>query len=201
MDIGFCLLTFPVALPLLVVVAILVRLDTPGPVLFVQDRVGRGGRRFRMYKFRTMPRDMDHSAERELMRAFVKAAEKTQSAEGGLTHKPFEESQLTRTGRLLRRCSIDELPQFINVLKGDMSLVGPRPNVADEVDAYLPWHRRRLDVLPGITGLAQVRGRSSIEFDRIVEYDIEYIEGWTLLLDLKILFQTVPCVVSGRGAR
>lgn len=200
MDIGVCLLTFPIALPLLALVAILIRLDTPGPVLFVQERVGRGGRLFRMYKFRTMPRDMDHSAERELMRAFVQA-EKNQSAGSGPSPKPFEESQLTQTGRLLRRCSVDELPQLINVLKGDMSLVGPRPNVADEVDAYLPWHRRRLDVLPGITGLAQVRGRSSIEFDRIVEYDIEYIEGWTLLLDLKILFQTVPCVVSGRGAR
>ena len=200
MDVGLCLLALPVALPALIIVSILIRLDSPGPVLFFQDRVGRGGRRFRMYKLRSMHQNADHSAESDLMRAFVKS-QRHESTGAEADYKPFGQSQLTRTGRFLRRFSIDELPQLINVLKGDMSLVGPRPNLPLEVEAYLPWHRRRLAALPGITGLAQVRGRSTIPFDRIVEYDMEYIESWTPLLDLKILLWTVPCVVSGRGAR
>ena len=114
--------------------------------------------------------------------------------------KPFDKNHVTPIGRILRKTSLDELPQLINVLKGQMSLVGPRPNVVWEVEEYKGWHKERLEVLPGITGLAQVKGRSGILFDEIVEYDIEYIENQSLMLDLKILWWTFAAVLVGKGA-
>jgi lipopolysaccharide/colanic/teichoic acid biosynthesis glycosyltransferase len=199
LDIMVCLLLLPFVLPLMGLVSLIVILDSPGPAMFVQDRVGRKGRRFRMYKFRTMTWNLDDSAHRAFMRAFVNG-EIGQVESERVVFKPFRESQVTRAGRILRKTSLDELPQILNVLKGEMSLVGPRPNVDWEVEAYKEWHRERLNALPGITGLAQVNGRSCISFDRIVEYDIEYIENQSLRMDLQILWLTVRSVILADGA-
>jgi len=182
-----------------------------------------------MFKFRTMKHNLDDSFHRAFMKAFVKgqigeryngtgkngkqsdppsafrrafieseAEEKKNGAQK--TYKPFQDSQVTWVGRILRKTSLDELPQVWNVLRGEMSLVGPRPNVPWEVEAYEPWHCERLEVLPGITGLAQVKGRSSISFDAITEYDIEYIMQQSVAMDLKILWWTFSAVFSGAGA-
>jgi len=224
MDMTLCLLAMPLLLPLMAICVLAIRLDSPGPAIFVQERIGKGGRRFRMYKFRTMQHNLDDSFHRTFMKAFVngqvdsdkegngkngdfrrafmKAFIDTSSGNNGngKVYKPIQASQVTRVGRILRKTSLDELPQVINVLKGEMSLVGPRPNVPWEVEAYWPWHHERLEVLPGITGLAQVRGRSGILFDRIVEYDIEYIERQSLTMDSKILWWTLLSVFLGTGA-
>ena len=135
---------------------------------------------FALYKFRTMHSRLDDRFHRTYMRAFVK--DQVNAGEDGKTYKPVQSSQITRVGRILRKTSLDELPQILNVLKGEMTLVGPRPNVPWEVERYAPWHYKRLEALPGITGLAQVRGRSCLSFDRIVQYDIEYIEKQSLLM-------------------
>jgi lipopolysaccharide/colanic/teichoic acid biosynthesis glycosyltransferase len=200
MDIALCLLVMPVALPLLVICALAIRSDSPGPVFFVQERIGKGGRRFRMYKFRTMQPNLDDSYHRAFMKAFVNG-QIGDDENGGAIYKPVQVSQVTRVGRILRKISLDELPQLINVLRGEMSLVGPRPNVLWEFEEYQGWHNERLEVLPGITGLAQVRGRSGLTFDSIVKYDIEYIERQSLALDLKILWWTVVSVLFEKGAR
>jgi lipopolysaccharide/colanic/teichoic acid biosynthesis glycosyltransferase len=224
MDIILCLLALLVALPLMVICAVAILLDSPGPVFFVQERVGKGGRPFRMYKFRTMQQCLDDSSHRAFMKAFVNGqiggSENGDGHNGkgrcvsikvgvdaslgsngnGNIYKPIQVSQVTRMGRILRKTSLDELPQILNVLKGDMSLVGPRPNVPWEVEEYRGWHHERLEVLPGITGLAQVRGRSTISFDSIVQYDVEYVENRSLALDLKILCWTALAVLFGDGA-
>ena len=226
MDVTVCLLALPLALPLMVICGLAVLLDSPGPILFVQKRVGRGGRPFWMYKFRTMQHSLDDSSHRALMKAFVNGQIGDGAEEGGKNgtvrcmsirhspsvntalggngngriYKPIQASQITRVGRILRKASLDELPQIFNVLKGDMSLVGPRPNVPWEVEEYRSWHNERLEVLPGITGLAQVRGRSGILFDHIVEYDIEYIEHQSLSMDFKILWWTLITVFLGDAA-
>jgi lipopolysaccharide/colanic/teichoic acid biosynthesis glycosyltransferase len=146
-----------------------------------------------------MSHNVDDSAHRKFMQAFVRG-DIGKGSDGTVVYKPFSESQVTRVGRLLRKASLDELPQLFNILKGEMSLVGPRPNVPYEVEAYKEWHKERLSVLPGITGLAQVRGRSSIDFDRIARYDIEYTRRMSLGLDLKILIDTVVSVFKCNGA-
>ena len=198
-DLAFCLLAMPLVLPLLVICALAIHIDSPGPVLFVQERIGKGGRRFRLYKFRTMQHNLDDSYHRAFMKAFV-SGQIGENENGGALYKPFQASQVTRVGRILRKISLDELPQLINVLRGEMSLIGPRPNVLWEFEEYKGWHNERLEVLPGITGLAQVRGRSGITFDSIVKYDIEYIERQSLALDLKILWWTLISVFLGTGA-
>jgi lipopolysaccharide/colanic/teichoic acid biosynthesis glycosyltransferase len=225
MDVTLCLLSLPVTLPLMGICALLIRITSPGPALFVQERVGRGGRRFCIYKFRTMQHNLDDTFHRAFMKAFVngriggngngkngsfrRAFEKAfvnaqndsnGNGNGKEIYKPFKASQVTWIGRLLRKTSLDELPQIINVLKGDMSVVGPRPNVPWEVEEYRSWHHERLEVLPGITGLAQVRGRSGISFDDIVDYDIEYVEKQSLAFDIKILWWTLITVFLGTGA-
>ncbi len=199
MDVALCLLAMPLVLPLLAICALAIRIDSPGPVLFVQERIGKGGRRFRMYKFRTMQHNLDDSCHRAFMKAFVNGGIGGHE-NGGALYKPFQASQVTRVGHILRKTSLDELPQLINLLRGEMSLVGPRPNVLWEFEEYKGWHNERLEVLPGITGLAQVRGRSGINFDSIVKYDIEYIERQSLVLDLKILWWTLISVILGTGA-
>ena len=199
MDVALCLVAMPLALPVLVICALAIRLDSPGPVLFVQERIGKGGRRFRMYKFRTMRHKLDDSYHRTFMKAFVNG-EISADENGRGIYKPVQDSQVTRVGRILRKTSLDELPQLINVLTGEMSLVGPRPNVSWEVEAYKGWHQERLEVQPGVTGLAQVRGRSGLTFDSIVRSDIEYIERRSLALDLKILWWTLILVFLGTGA-
>jgi lipopolysaccharide/colanic/teichoic acid biosynthesis glycosyltransferase len=200
MDLALCLLAMPLVLPLLALCALAIRIDSPGPVLFVQERIGKGGRRFRMYKFRTMQNNLDDSRHRDFLKAFVNGRVGGDE-NGGVLYKPFQASQITRVGRILRKTSLDELPQLINVLRGEMSLVGPRPNVPWEFEEYRGWHQERLEVLPGITGLAQVRGRSGITFDSIVKYDIEYIERQSLAMDLTIMWWTVSSVLFGTGAQ
>lgn len=178
------------ALPIWLAVVVAIKLDSPGPVIFVQERVGRDGRPFRFYKFRSMQVD----AEQRL------AEVQHQNDVDGPVFKMRRDPRVSRVGAILRRASLDELPQLINVLKGEMSLVGPRPPVRREVDRYRPEDMVRLSVRPGLTCLWQVRGRSNVGFDTWMEYDREYIMGLSLWLDLKILVQTVGAVISCRGA-
>jgi lipopolysaccharide/colanic/teichoic acid biosynthesis glycosyltransferase len=185
--------------PLFLFVSFAIRWDSPGPALFRQVRVGKNGKPFTCYKFRTMHRDIDRSAHQAFMAAFI-SAETSHGANGKDVFKPARSDQITRVGRLLRKTSLDEFPQLLNIIRGEMSFIGPRPNVLTEVEAYKEWHHKRLQVLPGITGLAQINGRSSIPFDEIVRYDIEYVENETLMLDLHILVNTLPAVLHGNGA-
>jgi lipopolysaccharide/colanic/teichoic acid biosynthesis glycosyltransferase len=199
MDIAICLLAMPFAIPLMLMCSLAIYLDSPGPIIFVQERMGKGGRLFRMYKFRTMNTNLDQGNVRAFMKAYVRA-EISERQDGKKIFKPIKKGDLFLVGRILRKLSLDELPQIINVLKGEMSIVGPRPNVIWEVEAYRPWHHERMEVLPGITGLAQVRGRSCIDFASLVRYDIEYIEKQSLWLDVKILWWTFTSILRGKGA-
>jgi lipopolysaccharide/colanic/teichoic acid biosynthesis glycosyltransferase len=187
-DFTFCLaILVPVALVGLLC-AIAVRLDSPGPVFFSQLRIGKDGRPFRMYKFRTMVRN---------------AAELKESL-AHLNVLPFpdfkipNDPRVTRVGRFLRKTSLDELPQFLNVLRGEMSLVGPRP-AEDGMDSHRVWYGERLEVPPGITGIWQLEGRHSTTFDERLRYDIEYIHSMSLLLDLKLILRTLLVVFKGTG--
>ena len=198
-DLAVTSMVLPMMLPVMAFIALLIRFDSPGPALFKQKRVGKDGRVFRIYKFRTMTHNLDNSRHQSFMKAFVQGEIGSEKADKAV-FKPFTDSQVTRIGRILRKTSLDELPQLINILKGDMSLIGPRPNVLWEVEAYKGWHMERLSVLPGITGLAQVNGRSAISFDTIVRYDIEYARNKSLWLDLQILWKTFTSVVAGKGA-
>lgn len=186
--------------PVMLVIATVIRSTSPGPAILVQERVGRGGRVFAFYKFRSMYADSDHSADERFARDYINGR-RLAAIQGSGVFKPANDMRVTPVGRLLRKASLDELPQLFNVLKGDMSLVGPRPSMPYEVDVYKPWHFRRLQVLPGLTGLAQVNGRSSLTFKDIVKIDIKYIERCSFPLDLEILLKTVPVVLSARGAR
>jgi lipopolysaccharide/colanic/teichoic acid biosynthesis glycosyltransferase len=196
-DVLLCLLVAPLFIPLAAIIAVLIRLESPGPIFFVQERIGKGKRSFKIIKFRTMYHNIGRDSHRSFMKAYINGKAQTN---GDKAFKPFQDNQVTKVGRFLRKTSLDELPQLINVLRGEMSVVGPRPNVLWEVEEYQGWHQERLEVLPGITGLAQVRGRSGISFDEIVKYDIEYLEKRSLWLDLKILWWTVTSVLCGKGA-
>ena len=176
--------------PCLGLIAAAIRLDSPGPAIFRQTRVGADGRAFEMYKFRSMY----EGAEEQL------ADIRDMNEVDGPIFKMREDPRVTRVGRLLRRASFDELPQFWNVLRGDMSLVGPRPPLPSEVDQYMEWHKKRLEVRPGMTGLWQVSGRSLVSFDEQCLLDIYYIENWSLWLDFKILMRTIPEMLFGSGA-
>lgn len=178
------------ALPLLVL-AVAVKLDSPGPVFHRQLRVGRRGRKFTMYKFRSM---ID-GASRQHDSLAVSVGQHESPI-----FKLRQDPRVTRLGRFLRKTSLDELAQLINVALGHMSLVGPRPPLPREVEQYAPWQLVRLEATPGMTGLWQVNGRSELSFDEMVRLDREYIERWSLLLDLRILLRTIPAVTSGRGA-
>jgi len=190
LDLSIALVGSILLLPLFIAIAIAIKLDSPGPILFKQVRVGKGGRPFVLYKFRSM----HQGAEEELS----KLAELNE-AEGPI-FKIRNDPRLTRVGRFLRRTSLDELPQFYNVLRGEMSIVGPRPALPSEVERYQEWHKKRFKALPGMTGLWQVSGRSDLPFDEMCLLDIYYVESWSLLLDIKILFKTIPAVLLGRGA-
>jgi exopolysaccharide biosynthesis polyprenyl glycosylphosphotransferase len=189
--------------PILLVIALLIKRGSKGPVLFKQERVGMDGRIFLCYKFRTMYADADDSVHRE---AYQKNIRGDAEANAGDVDRPVfgkvkDDDRVTPSGRWLRRSSLDELPQLFNVLKGDMSVVGPRPPIPYEVEGYELWHRKRLDMKPGITGLWQVSGRNRLTFDEMVRADLYYIENWSLWLDLKIILLTLPAVWRGDGAR
>ncbi len=177
-------------IPVGLLVAIAIKLDSPGPIFYRQTRIGRDGAPFMFLKFRSMVQGAE--AEQEKLRDLNEAT--------GPLFKIREDPRRTRVGRLIRRTSLDELPQFINVLRGEMSLVGPRPALPNEVAQYQDWHRKRLEVQPGVTCLWQVSGRSDLTFDEGVMLDIYYAENWSLLLDLRILLRTVPQVLFGEGA-
>lgn len=201
LDVAVCVFLLPLAAPIMLVVALVIRLESRGSPIFVQERIGYGGRRFRLYKFRTMKNDYAGNDARQFMKAYIRGEIYSPSdGETRLVYKPSHKAYVTKVGRFLRKTSLDELPQLFNVLKRDMGLVGPRPHVAWEVEEYRPWHRGRLDVLPGITGLAQVKGRSGITFDQMVRLDLQYVRDCTLMQDLKILWWTLLVVLNGRGA-
>lgn len=178
------------ASPVVLVVALAIRLTSPGSVLFKQERIGLNGRIFTLYKFRTMIEDA-HERRDEI----AHLNEMT-----GPVFKAKDDPRVTTVGRFLRRFSLDELPQLWNVFKGDMSLVGPRPPIPEEVASYRRWHRRRLSMKPGLTCLWQISGRNNIDFDRWMKLDLQYIDNWSPSLDFKILLRTIPAVLSGRGA-
>lgn len=190
LDVAASIGTLVLLSPILILVALAIKLDSPGPVLFRQTRVGRDGTLFTLYKFRSMRENAEEELDRLLALNEV----------SGPIFKIRDDPRMTRVGKLLRRTSLDELPQLINVLKGEMSLVGPRPPLPHEVAKYEEWHVRRLEVSPGLTGLWQVSGRSEIPFDEMVMLDIYYIENWSLGLDLSILVRTIPAVVTAGGA-
>lgn len=175
--------------PLWILIALAVKIDSPGSIFFQQTRIGRDGQAFGLYKFRSMV----HDAEQRKQELF-------DSTTHPLLFKAPDDFRRTRVGRMLRRLSLDELPQLVNVLRGDMSLVGPRAQIPDEVAQYDTWARHRLRVLPGLTGLWQVSGRSNLRFDEMVMLDTFYVAHWSLGLDLRILLKTIPAVLSGHGA-
>lgn len=199
-DVVLSTLLLLVLSPLLLVIAVVVKMTSEGPAVLAQERVGQGGRVFYFFKFRSMYNNLDHSADQRFAQEYVNGHSTPPTPNDGV-FKPAGDRRVTGVGRILRKTSLDELPQLFNVLRGDMSLVGPRPSMPYEVDVYKPWHFRRLEVPPGITGLAQIRGRSSLPFRDIVEIDLAYIQSCTILLDLTILLKTIPVWLSGRGAR
>ncbi len=188
--------------PLFVLIAILVKLTSKGPVFFTQQRLGQFGRTFTCLKFRSMHANNDLKIHQEFMKNLISGAyDGKGNGKTGPVYKMTDDPRITRVGRFLRRSSLDELPQFINVLRGDMSLVGPRPPLAYEYEVYDLWHRGRvLEVKPGITGLWQVKGRSRVSFDDMVRLDLQYARGWSLWLDLQILAKTPGAVLGGDGA-
>ena len=179
-------------LPFCVLIALVVKATSKGPVLFRQQRVGQHGKQFTFLKFRSMYVDNDHSVHKEFVTQMItRELERDKSERNQGVYKLTSDKRITRVGKFLRRTSLDELPQFINVLRGDMSLVGPRPPIPYELAAYQTWHRRRLlEVKPGITGLWQVTGRSTVDFDEMVRLDLRYATSWTPWLDLRILIRT-----------
>jgi exopolysaccharide biosynthesis polyprenyl glycosylphosphotransferase len=176
--------------PFMLAIALAIKLDSPGPVFYAQERVGKDGVRFRMWKFRSMRRDAD------TLLAELRASNEAT----GPLFKMRRDPRVTTVGRVLRRSSLDELPQLFNVLLGQMSLVGPRPPVPSEVAQYEDWQHGRLRAVPGMTGLWQVSGRSDVPFHDMVRLDLHYIRNWSLWLDLEIILRTVPAVVGNRGA-
>ncbi len=223
LDCTLALLAIAVLAPVLLVTALLVRLTSRGPALFCQERVGFGGRHFKMYKFRSMYVNSDHRLHQMAYEQFLRgerthgkvsgslaAVSALETAEHASTKRAApakhrrsgvpRDPRITPLGYLLRRASIDELPQFFNVLRGEMSLVGPRPPIPYEVGLYESWHLGRLDTLPGITGLWQVHGRSRVTFDQMVQMDLEYIQKQSFWYDVKLLLLTIPAVLSRKGA-
>jgi exopolysaccharide biosynthesis polyprenyl glycosylphosphotransferase len=187
--------------PLWLLIAILIKLDSAGPIFYKQERVGMDGRIFLFYKFRSMQVGSDDASHREYQRAYISGRpDSNLGDEERPVFKLRADARITRVGKLLRRTSLDELPQLFNVLRGEMSVVGPRPPIPYEVESYQLWHRKRLDMKPGITGLWQVSGRNRLPFDEMVRMDLYYIENWSLLLDLKIILQTLPVMWRGEDA-
>ncbi len=210
LDLITAILLLVLLAPLVAFIAILVKLDSPGPAFFKQTRVGAQRRvqdgvvawrvrHFVIYKFRTMVDHADPSLHERHIQAFVQGRAHG-SDESRAKFKLLNDPRVTRVGRWLRRTSLDELPQLLNVVKGDISLVGPRPVPPYEVEQYQAWHRERLATMPGMTGLWQVSGRTALSFEEMIRLDIDYVRRQSLWLDFKILALTIPAVLSGRGA-
>jgi exopolysaccharide biosynthesis polyprenyl glycosylphosphotransferase len=190
LDIVLSLLALLLVAPIFTAIAVAVKLESDGPIFYSAERIGKKGRVFRCYKFRTMVRDADN----------LRAAILHMNERDGVLFKVANDPRVTRLGRFLRKYSLDELPQFFNVLRGDMSIVGPRPPIASEVQNYKLSHLRRLDVMPGITGLWQVQARQDPSFDTYISMDVAYIENWSLMLDLKIIAHTIRVILNGTGS-
>jgi lipopolysaccharide/colanic/teichoic acid biosynthesis glycosyltransferase len=211
LDIVLAISLLVILSPLFLLIAILIKLDTPGSIFFVQERVGakrvsKNGRKrweiytFPFYKFRSMVQDADQSLHEDYILAWVTGHTGDSASTTGTKFKIANDPRITRIGRILRKTSLDELPQLVNVLKGEMSLVGPRPVPTYEAAQYQAQHYERLAALPGITGLWQVKGRCQVSFEDMIDMDIEYIRNQSLWLDIKIMALTIPVVLSGRGA-
>ena len=190
LDIAVSAALLGLATPIITLVALMIKFTSPGSVFFKQKRIGLNGRMFTLYKFRTMIEDA-HERRGEVEHL---------NEMSGPVFKSKADPRVTPVGRILRKFSLDELPQLWNVLRGDMSLVGPRPPIPEEVESYHRWHRRRLSMKPGLTCLWQISGRNNVDFDRWMQMDLQYIDNWSPSLDLKILLRTIPAVLSGRGA-
>ena len=202
-DIGGSSLAMILLSPLFWVIAIAIKLTSKGPIFFSQTRIGQYGKPFILMKFRTMYTNIDRDVHKEFVTKLISDKSKLESPapEGAPVYKLTNDTRITRVGRFLRRTSLDEIPQFLNVLRGEMSLVGPRPAVRYEVAVYETWHRRRImEFKPGITGLWQVSARSQVKFDDMVRLDLRYASKWSLWLDFKILLQTPLAVFKGTGA-
>jgi len=203
MDIAGSLFALVLLAPLFLVIGVIVKLTSRGPVLFRQQRVGQHGRKFTFVKFRSMYFTADHTIHKEYVERLIAGEKESEGEDGPLSevYKLTNDPRITPFGRILRKTSLDELPQFLNVLTGSMSLVGPRPPIPYEFDCYQMWHRQRLvAVKPGITGPWQIGGRSRTTFDEMVRMDLIYASSWTPWTDLKILLHTPGVVLSGEGA-
>ncbi len=191
-----------VAMPIIALAALAILITDGRPIFFRQQRIGAQGRRFEMLKLRTMKTAAADSVHRQYVERWIAnghSAAAGANDNGGKVFKLANDSRVTRVGRILRKFSLDELPQILNVVRGDMSLIGPRPALPYEVEHYQDWHRRRLEGLPGITGLWQVSGRNQISFDEMVKLDVKYLEDWSLTTDIGILFRTIPVLLRGEG--
>jgi len=187
--------------PVMLVVALLVKKSSSGPVLFAQERLGRDGKPFKFYKFRSMEHNSDDAIHRQFVAMFIGGDDDgcVDSNAGEQVFKMKLDPRVTPIGTLLRKTSLDELPQLFNIIMGDMSLVGPRPPIAYEIENYLPWHMERLKAVPGLTGLWQVSGRSRVSFEEMVRLDIRYINNWSPWQDFIIILKTIPVVFQGTG--
>jgi lipopolysaccharide/colanic/teichoic acid biosynthesis glycosyltransferase len=202
LDVSFCIFLIPFLIIPFILISLAIVIDSPGSPVFSQERVGYRGKKFRILKFRTLWKDYDDKEDRKYMKSYINGGVVDHSPEDERVakFKPLHNHDVTRVGKILRKTSLDELPQIINVLRGEMTIVGPRPNVVWEVDAYKPWHYVRLNVQPGITGLAQVLGRSEISFDDIVRYDIQYTKNQSLHMDAWIFRRTLNAILDRNGA-
>lgn len=199
LDITFTLLIAPFVLLVGIVVALCIKIDSKGPVFFRQKRIGQDGAEFQMLKFRSMYVNSDQKAHREKIIKYMNGQKLNNDAAGAMSYKDVHDPRITRVGRFIRKTSLDEIPQFWNVLCGKMSLVGPRPPLPYEVELYSSYERLRLVGKPGLTGTWQVYGRSRVTFQNMVEMDIEYLEQQSILTDIKLVFLTVPVMIFARG--
>ena len=190
-----------VAGPLMLVIALLVKKSSPGPILFTQERLGKDGKPFSFYKFRSMENNSNDAIHRQFAAMFINGDESgcAKSNSGDKVFKLKADPRVTIIGAWIRKTSLDELPQLFNILKGEMSVVGPRPPIAYEIENYQPWHMERLKAVPGLTGLWQVSGRSSVSFEEMVRLDVQYINNWSIWWDISIILRTVPVVLWGTG--
>jgi len=199
LDYLFATLFLILSMPVFLIISAAIKWTSPGPVFFIQERVGQDGKRFPFYKFRTMKHNSDDAVHREFSRDFIRGSKKDGSPPPAKVYKLTRDPRVTAIGQFLRRTSLDELPQLFNVLRGEMSLVGPRPPVVYELEHYQDWHKQRLTARPGMTGLWQVSGRSSVPFDEMVLLDLYYIEHRSTAMDLRIMAKTLPVMLLGSG--
>jgi len=199
LDVAISVPAILVLTPVFIVVWIAIHLESTGPAVFRQRRIGRGEKPFNCFKFRTLRHNADQNVHREAIRRAW--AKEPLSKDPDAPYKLTDDPRVTRVGAVLRRTSLDELPQLLNVLRGEMSIVGPRPAIPYELEHFQDWHHRRHIVKPGITGICQVRGRGRVCPEVMLEMDVEYAMNWTLWTDLKLIALTFPAVLRGRGAR